>query len=78
MTIRKIAAARWSCRIIPFARAHFDGRHRHVGAVAAFRDGFDRGEVLLVVVAVAEKQHVIEAGPAFQAQGVAAEELAGL
>ena len=40
-------------------------------------DGFDGGEVLLVVVAVAADSEVIHAGTTAQAQGMAAKHFAG-
>ena len=59
-----------------FAGADLHGRHRGVAAVAAFAGGFDRGEVHVVAVAVAEEQRVLHVGALLQAVGMVAEELA--
>src|SRR5260370_25342854 len=60
-----------------FARADFGGRDRGVGAITAFRRSLDGGEILLVVVAISQKQHMLQARPLFQAQGMPAKKFAG-
>src|SRR5438105_10229193 len=57
------------------ARAHLDRRHLLAGAVAALAHRFDRGEVLVIVVAVAEEQKMFEAGAFLRAEGGAREGL---
>src|SRR5262249_28886970 len=59
-----------------FAGAELDGAHLGAGAVAALGDRLDGGKVLLIVVAVAEEEQVLEPGALFQPEGVIAEELA--
>src|SRR5260370_30239658 len=59
------------------AGANLDRRHGLVGAVAALGGALDGREILVVVVAVAQEEEMLQAGAPFQAQGVAAEELAG-
>src|SRR5437899_2342119 len=56
---------------------HLDGRHGWIGTIAALRRAFDGREILLVVVAVAKEEEVIQSGAALQTERMAAEELAG-
>src|SRR6266496_4276411 len=60
-----------------FAGAHRHGRHSGVRAVAPFRNCLNRWEVLVVPVAIAEKEKLPDPCPLFQSERMAAEELAG-
>src|SRR5437762_11644206 len=60
-----------------FAGAHRRWRHPVVGAVAPFRNCLNRWEVLVVPVAIAEKEKLPDPCPLFQSERMAAEELAG-
>src|SRR5580658_64382 len=57
------------------ARAHRYRRHRAVRAVATFRDCFNRREVLMVSVAVAEKEQLAHASAFLQANRMIGKEL---
>src|SRR5262249_41649343 len=60
----------------PLARADLRRRDGRVGAVALLGNGLNGWEILLIVVAVAQEQQVLQPGPAFQAQRMPAEKLA--
>src|SRR5207249_5984950 len=46
-------------------------------SVAAFGYSLDRGEILLIVIAVAQEQQMFQPGAPFQVQRMAAKEFAG-
>src|SRR5436190_15302720 len=57
--------------------ANFRRRHRIVGAVATLGHGFNGREVLMVAVAVAEKEKLFHPRPLLQTDRVVAEKFAG-
>ena len=58
------------------AGADFSIGNARIRSVASFRGSLNGREILLVVVAVTQKEKVIQPGPAFESQGMPAEEFA--
>src|SRR5215471_12832935 len=59
-----------------FSGADRDRRHGVVGPVPALGYGFDRREILMVAVAIAEEKKLFHPGPCFQPHRMVTEELA--
>src|SRR5947207_1861988 len=57
--------------------AHCRRRHRVIGAVATLRRGLNGRKILMVAVAIAEKEKLFHPCPLLQTDRVVAEELAG-
>src|SRR6266851_6399693 len=57
------------------AGADFGGGNGGVGAIAALGRALNRREILLIVVAISQEQHMLQARPLFQAQRMPAKKL---